>query len=189
MSQILRDSPEACIVVFPECTTSNGRGILKFSPSLLTIPSKTKIFPVSLRYTPPDVTTPIPGTFFSFLWRLCSKPTHCIRVRIAEAVYNLQPSQGTSPPNASPRQTASKLKNSYEANFFDHLDLNDKVSSSETLVSRSSDGEGEGSLGASEKKLLDQVADDLARLGRVKRVGLGVEEKLNFVKLYTKRRR
>jgi hypothetical protein len=35
-----------------------------------------------------------------------------------------------------------------------------------------------------ERKVLDMVADSLARLGRVKRVGLGVREKARFVDVW-----
>lgn len=40
-----------------------------------------------------------------------------------------------------------------------------------------------------ERDLLDNVGDSLARLGRVKRVGLGVQEKKDFVRMWTKVRR
>jgi len=179
LSTLVRENPDSSIVVLPECTTTNGRGILRFSPSLLTAPPKTKIFPVSLRYTPSDVTTPIPHTYFSFMWNLCSRPTHCIRVRIAEAVYNT--SASTS------RPAMPKPKNSYDTNFFDELELSEKrVSSSDTLVASSEDGE---ELNTEEKQVLDRVGEDLARLGRVKRVGLGVREKEEFVRAWTKKRR
>lgn len=85
---LLAAHPDRIIVVFPECSTTNGKGVLPFSPSLLTTPSTVKIFPVSLRYTPPDITTPVPGAWAPFLWKLLSRPTHCIRVRIAEGVLN-----------------------------------------------------------------------------------------------------
>jgi len=81
---LLRAHPGRVIAVFPECGTTNGKGILPLSPSLLTTPSRTKIFPVSMRYTPPDVTTPVPGAWLAFLWKLLSRPTHCIHIRIAE---------------------------------------------------------------------------------------------------------
>lgn len=71
--------------------------------------------------------------------------------------------------------------NSVDTNFFDDLDLGDKASSSETLV--------EDLLNAEEHKLLDRVAEDLARLGRVKRVGLAVKEKDAFLRDWTKKRR
>ena len=157
------------MVVLPECTTTNGRGILPFSPSLLGTPSTAQIFPVNLRYSPADVTTPVPGTYLSFLWNLCSKPTHTIRVRIAEAVYNTTANQ--------PVLGQSK-QDSYDTNYFA------SDSGAETLVN-DSDGDG---LSADERKLLERIGEDLARLGRVKRVGLTVREKAEFVKVWTKTR-
>lgn len=88
LRQLREDYPHRVITVFPECSTTNGKGLLPLSPSLLSSSADTKIFPLSLRYTPQDITTPIPGTYFTFFWNLLSKPTHCIRVRIAEAVTN-----------------------------------------------------------------------------------------------------
>ncbi|GAP82341.2 putative acyltransferase-like protein [Rosellinia necatrix] len=85
---LVEQNPHRVVAVFPEMTTTNGKGILPASPSLLSCPTDAKIFPVSLRYTPPDITTPIPGAWFFFLWNLLSKPTHYIRVRVAEGVSN-----------------------------------------------------------------------------------------------------
>ncbi|KAI1138527.1 hypothetical protein F5Y05DRAFT_42857 [Hypoxylon sp. FL0543] len=85
---LVEQNPHRVVAVFPEMTTTNGKGILPFSPSLLTAPADAQIFPVSIRYTPPDITTPVPGAYFSFLWNLLSRPTHLIRVRIAEGVSN-----------------------------------------------------------------------------------------------------
>lgn len=61
----------------------------------------------------------------------------------------------------------------------------DRASSSDTLLS-SEDIE---SINAVEKRILDKVAEALARLGRVKRVGLGVKDKDDFVKAWTKQQR
>ncbi|KAI2643589.1 hypothetical protein GGS21DRAFT_25130 [Xylaria nigripes] len=85
---LIEQNPHRVIAVFPEMTTTNGKGILPFSPSLLSCPADAKIFPVSMRYTPPDITTPVPGAWLSFLWYLLGKPTHYIRVRVAEGVSN-----------------------------------------------------------------------------------------------------
>jgi len=172
IATLLRENPDSSIAVFPECTTTNGRGIMPFSPSLLTAPPKAKIFPVSLRYTPADITTPIPGTFLSFLWNLCSKPTHCIRTRLAESVYN------TSADVNNIQPVAGKKANSYETNFFD--DFGDKQVAT-------GDGSHSDGLTDEERRVLDNVAEALARLGRVKRVGLGVKEKQDFLSLWRKR--
>lgn len=173
LSTLLRANPDRCIAVFPESTTTNGRGILPFSPSLLTVPEKTKIFPISLRYTPADITTPVPNAYITFLWNLNSKPTHCIRVRIAEATYNTSLSL----------MKATKLparRSSYETNLLD--DLHTVKEKKET------EEETNGTLKLEETVVLDRIGEALARLGRVKRVGLGVEDKAKFVKVWERRR-
>lgn len=176
LQTMISENPNQAVVVFPECTTTNGRGILQLAPSLLTTPQKTKVFPVSLRYTAPDITTPIPGSFGTFLWNLCSIPTHCIRVRIAEAVYN------TSIPAPA---SASGMTSSYRTNFFDTMQ-DDTSSTATTLVG--DNGSSSRSLTKEEQIFLDRVADALARLGRVKRVGLGVRDKQRFVESWIKSR-
>ena len=160
LKTLIQQHPHRAIVVFPECTTTNGRGTLAFSSSLLTTPPGAKIFPISLRYTAPDITTPIPGSYITFLWNLLSKPSHCIRVRIAESVYNQR----------APQTEALR---------------DERASSSETLL-----GSEEGdNMNASEKRVLDRVADALARLGRIKRVALGVKDKQGFVKVWTNQKK
>lgn len=155
------------LVLFPECTTSNGRGILPLSPSLLSTTSKIRVHPVHLRYTPADITTPIPHSYGKFLWNLCSKPTHCIRIRIAEAVQN-------TAANAAASAKASAVES-----------IADSASESETLVGSE---ESEGPQTKEERAFLDKVAEALARLGRVKRIGLGVKDKEDFIRMWTKKR-
>lgn len=165
LTTLVKQHPHQAIVVFPECTTTNGRGLLPISSSLLTCPSSAKIFPISLRYTAADITTPLPATYISFLWNLLSKPTHCIRVRIAESTYNTSQSSTTKSSTSSPG-----------------LVYDDRVSSSDTLLG----SDDTDSTNSAEKKVLDRVAEALARLGRVKRVGLGLKDKEAFIKAYTK---
>lgn len=174
----MKENPDSAIVVLPECTTSNGRGILTFSPSVLTAPQRTKIFPVNLRYAPADITTPVPGAYLSFLWDLCSRPTHQIRVRIAEAV-ELSSVRSQQPDDSV------QLADPYDENFFDKHSIEASFSSAETLTNDDLPRE----LNAEERKVLDRIADDLARLGRAKRVGLGVKDKIDFIKVWTKTRR
>jgi hypothetical protein len=172
LQDLVHKHPHRAVVVFPECTTTNGRGILTLSPSLLTLPARTKIFPINLRYTPADITTPVPGTVLTFLWNLLSKPTHCIRVRIAEVEHNT--SIITLPAGS----------NDYTSNFLDTLQ-EDNTSSTDTLL-----GSDEGDIIApAERRVLDKIAEALARLGRVKRVGLGVKEKVDFVRSWSRQRR
>jgi len=177
LSTLIKEHPDSLIVVLPECTTSNGRGILTLSPSLLTTPSTAKIYPLNLRYTPADVTTPVPGTYLSFLWDLCSIPTHLIRVRIAEAVQNTA-SEGSDIFEGFETVAPENEGESQGVSF----------SSAETLTDDSVLKDASG-LTVEEKKLLDRVAEDLARLGRVKRVGLGVKQKVDFVKVWAKTRK
>lgn len=165
LETLIRQHPHQAIVVFPECTTTNGRGILPFSTSLLTAPLAVKIFPISLRYTAADITTPVPATYSAFIWNLLSKPTHCIRVRIAESIFNTSQSPAT-------RSSTSPVGLIYD----------DRVSSSDTLLG----SEDTDSTNSAERRVLDKVAEALARLGRVKRVGLSVKDKEVFVKAYTK---
>jgi len=48
--------------------------------------------------------------------------------------------------------------------------------------------QGEVMLTVEEKAVLDKVGEALARLGRVKRVNIGVSQKIEFVKLWGRRR-
>ncbi|CAK3998182.1 related to vacuolar sorting Vps66 [Lecanosticta acicola] len=169
LSQLVAQNPQRVIVVFPESTTSNGRGVLHLSPSLLSAPKSTSIYPVSLRYTPADVVTPIPGWMeaLRFIWKLCSRQTHCIRVRVglpmtlaqqhkaAEQEVGREASRGREPPKK------------YDTNFFDSFQS-----------SESDDAEG---LKPAERRSLDLIAESLSRLGRAKTLGLGIEEKIGFV--------
>ena len=177
LKTLVAEHPKRVIVVFPECTTTNGRGILPFSPSLLTIAPKTKIFPISLRYTPPDVTTPVPRQYWSFIWNLLSQPTHCIRVRIAEAVYN----------TSTPTNGTTEKKDRYMANFLDTLGEDSATTSSTDTLTSLSDQPPE--MNDSERRILDKVGEALARLGRVKRVGLTVKDKAAFVDAWSRKRK
>ncbi|KUL90712.1 hypothetical protein ZTR_00009 [Talaromyces verruculosus] len=171
LSELLEKYQSRPIVVFAECTTTNGRGILPLSRSLVSVPPRTKIYPVSLRYTEADVTTPVPGTYVTFLWNLLSKPTHFIRVRVAEYVT-------TSSKTLSPSSQAQ----SSSTDFFED---DEPTSFLEEYAGSNDDSE----LTKSEVAVLDYVGESLARLGRVKRVGLGVKEKQDFVDIWTRHKR
>ncbi|KAI0159912.1 hypothetical protein GGR52DRAFT_586487 [Hypoxylon sp. FL1284] len=111
---LVEQNPHRVVAVFPEMSTTNGKGILPFSPSLLSAPAGAPIFPVSMRYTPPDITTPVPGAYFGFLWNLLSRPKHLIRVRIAEGVTKssapaMTNGDGPTGPHASDGDDASDL--------------------------------------------------------------------------------
>ncbi|KAK1756931.1 hypothetical protein QBC47DRAFT_298134 [Echria macrotheca] len=166
LGALLARYPDRVVAVFPECATTNGKGILPPSPSVLAVPADAVIFPLSMRYTPPDVATPVPGAWAAFLWKLLSRPTHCIRVRIAEGMYNSSVASNGAGHGSSSASSSS---------------------SSVTAVERElSSG---GSVAAEEQRVLDRVADALARLGRAKRVGLTVADKREFVEAWNKARR
>lgn len=88
-------------------------------------------------------------------------------MRIAESVYN------NSQLPATRSSTGSDLIH------------DDRASSSDTLLG-SEEPEG---MSDAEKRVLDKVAEALARLGRVKKVGLGVKDKEDFVIAWGEKRR
>ncbi|KAI9155136.1 acyltransferase vps66 [Paramyrothecium foliicola] len=152
IKDLLRDYPGRVIAVFPECGTTNGKAILPFSPSVLQSPPDVHIFPVSIRYSPSDVTTPIPGRWITFLWALLSHPTICIRVRVAEGQIN----------------TAAAQTNGVSSSIDGAGDLRGRNA-------------GESDVSSDEQRVLDRIGEALARLSRVKRVGLTLKDKAAFV--------
>ncbi|KAF2845509.1 hypothetical protein T440DRAFT_472539 [Plenodomus tracheiphilus IPT5] len=193
LAHLTRTNPTKIIAVFPETTTTNGRGILPLSPSLLSADGKTKIYPVNLRYTPQDVTTPVPGGAFSWFWRLLSKPTHQMRVRIASHVYN---SASQDSPSNSASSSGAAMATGYDTNIFENVEFRNGVNVAHGEAGddmhgdeNSGGGEQNGGLNGKEQNVLDRIGEDLARLGRVKRVGLGVKEKVQFCKVWGSRRR
>lgn len=146
LPELLARCPKRPILLFPEATPTNGRGILRFTPALAATPPATQIFPVSLKYTPADITTPIPRSYATFVWCLLSRPTHCVRVRIAEILKN---------------DDADALKK-------------------ESVVGAETDDE---------PKICASGAEALARIGRVKRLNLGVKEKMSFIEAWKRNRR
>lgn len=58
-----------------------------------------------------------------------------------------------------------------------------------TPGSEADEGQSEESMAAEEKGVLEWVGEALARLGRVKRVALGVKEKSDFVRAWKRKRR
>ncbi|RKF64145.1 putative lysophosphatidic acid:oleoyl-CoA acyltransferase [Erysiphe neolycopersici] len=170
IKNIVSSNQDRPVVVFPECTTSNGLGILPLSPSLLTVSEKTKIFPLYLRYTPSYITTPIPWLYFSFLWNLLATPTHCTCVRVGQAIYNKSPTEkysslnlSVTSPNILPRKMGEVKIIECMSNNVENLS---HIKSSE------------------EKNVLDNVGESLALLGRVPRVGLTVKDKLKFIEAW-----
>ncbi|KAF8466644.1 hypothetical protein BDZ91DRAFT_724723 [Kalaharituber pfeilii] len=177
LSVLLAENPTRSIALFPECTPTNGRGILRFSPSLDDTPPKTPIFPISIKYTPADVTTPVPGwaSAGKFLWRLLSGTTHCVRVRIAGEIYNT---------GASARKEVGRKDD--EDGSFD-AEYGNGASGKENGVGRRGvEGESGEVKERPQSELCETGAEALARIGRVKRLNLGVREKVGFVEAWKK---
>jgi 1-acyl-sn-glycerol-3-phosphate acyltransferase len=244
LAELVAANRRRVIVVFPECTTSNGKGVLRLSQSLLSASKGTNIFPVSLRYSPADVVTPIPGFLESikFVWTLFSRQTHSIRVRVGFPVKMAQLQQQQPPPSSigasqksqrpqvqhalssssdkdseedqssSRPATGTRKSSGYDTNFFDNFPP--QASSNSALAPAqkvgesgldglSSDGDDDDLFSTSssssavggkrpfsrlssvaERQSLEIVAESLSRLGRVKTLGLGVEEKIGFVEAW-----
>ena len=79
---------------------------------------------------------------------------------------------------------ATRGSSTYRTNYLDSLQ-DERESSGETLVGEDS----EGFVTKEERVFLDKIGEALARLGRVKRLGLGVKEKQDFIVSWTKSRR
>ncbi|KAJ3940056.1 Lysophosphatidic acid:oleoyl-CoA acyltransferase 1 [Colletotrichum fioriniae] len=154
--------PDRVVVVFPEGGTTNSKGVLPFTPSLLAVSPEVRIFPVSIRYTPADVTTPIPGRWAKFLWDLLSRPTTCIRVRVAESILNSSAAQTNGVSSSVAGDTAQR---------------------------RIGAGGGDApALSIEEQRVLDKVGEALARLCRNKRVGLTLRDKSAFIEAWNGRK-
>jgi len=156
------------IAVFPEATTTNGRGVLRFAPCLDTLHGEVEIFPVSLRYSPADVTTPVPGTYGYTLFALLARPTHCIRVRIGEVLRNDDGGE---------------------------KDREEFAGDSSDTVTDGLGGGGSGGGGGEKEgmdrqsRLSERGAEALARIARSKRLNLGVKEKIAFVEAWSRNKR
>lgn len=91
----------------------------------------------------------------------------------------------STPSSAARRSTGGA---GYETNFFDTLQAQKVAGDTDTDGDVSTDASGErdsdAELSEPERRVLDAVAEALARLGRVKRVGLGAKEKDSFVKAW-----
>ena len=90
-------------------------------------------------------------------------------------------SQGSTSARPGSAARASVGRGGFETNYFDTL----QASSAQSLAGEDEASEGDR-LTNDQRQKLDAVADDLARLGRVKRVDLGVAEKARFIEAWAK---
>ncbi|KAL1886999.1 Lysophosphatidic acid:oleoyl-CoA acyltransferase 1 [Ceratocystis pirilliformis] len=93
IADLQRKHRNRIILVFPECATTNGTAVLPLSPSVVSSKEASRIFPISLRYLPNNTTTPVPGSWGTFLFSLLCHSTIRIHVRMAEAVINTVPGE------------------------------------------------------------------------------------------------
>ena len=130
-----------------------------------------EIFPVSLRYSPADVTTPVPGTYGYTLFALLARPTHCIRVRIGEVLRNNSSDDGRGEEFAG--------------------DSSDTVTDGLNGGGGGGGGGGRGEKEGMDKqsRLSERGAEALARIARSKRLNLGVKEKMAFVEAWSRNKR
>lgn len=70
------------------------------------------------------------------------------------------------------REARPRQQNGYDTNYFDSLKAAEAT-------------ETDGEPTSAEQKVLDVIVDQLARLGRVKTLGLGLDEKIDFVNAWT----
>ncbi|KAH7922444.1 hypothetical protein BV22DRAFT_1037467 [Leucogyrophana mollusca] len=149
----IRRSSDRPLVIFPECTTSNGRGLLRFAAIFKGVdvpPKGYNIFVMCVRYDPPSSLKPtlsysVPSTSFTPLRHL----------------YNV----ATALP---PQSISIRL-----------LSLSDSPSSQLFMVS-----EVVPSPGPDDDVLSEACAVLIAQIGKMKRVGLGWEDKAAFLDFY-----
>lgn len=151
----IRRSARSPVVVFPECTTSNGRGLLRFADVFngASVPTKGyNIFLMCVRYDPPTPSQPslshsVPGTTLNplrHLFQICTS---------------------LSSQSISIRQ----------------LPLSESPSSQLFIVN-------EVVPEPRSDMLAEVCAVLIARMGKMKRVGFGWEDKYAFLDFYRKRR-
>ncbi|TFK43630.1 hypothetical protein BDQ12DRAFT_675302 [Crucibulum laeve] len=147
----IRKKSSRPLVVFPECTTSNGRGLLRFADVFhQNIPVKSyQVFVMCVRYDPPTslsptMTHPIPSNVFNPLAQIFTLTTSLSPLTIS--IRLLAPSESPG----------SQL---FMAN---------------EVISGSSD----------EDQLSESCAALIAQIGKLKRTGMGWEEKCGFLQFY-----
>ncbi|KAH8106125.1 hypothetical protein BXZ70DRAFT_918320 [Cristinia sonorae] len=149
--QEIRSKADRPIVIFPECTTSNGRGLLRFADVFqgIEVPvKKFKVFVMCVRYDPPTSLSPsvshsIPSSTINPLIHMFKLATSLAPLNISIRLLN---------PTESPSSGSFLL--------------------SEVLSNEPPD-------------VLSEVCASLvAQIGKMKRVGMGWEDKVSFLDLY-----
>ncbi|TFK76005.1 hypothetical protein BDN72DRAFT_930502 [Pluteus cervinus] len=150
----IRKKASRPVVVFPECTTSNGRGLLRFSNVFnQTIPTRHGVFIMCVRYDPPTALVPslshsVPSASLNPLYHFWS---------IASSL--------------SPLTISIRL-----------LDKADSPSSPLFIASEVLSGRPD------EDQLSEASAVLISQIGRLKRVGMGWEDKYSFLDFFRHKR-
>ncbi|CCM04817.1 uncharacterized protein FIBRA_07010 [Fibroporia radiculosa] len=155
--QQIRSRADRPVVVFPECTTSNGRGLLRFSELFkdVDVPvKKFRVFLMCARFDPPTA--------------LCPSMTHPI------------PSMMLNPLSHIFTLTTSLIPLSMSIKL---LSPTDSPSSGTFLASEFI------TQGKTDDILTEACAALIAQIGKIKRVGLGWEDKRAFLEFYRGKRR
>lgn len=156
LEQIRREADRP-VVVFPECTTSNGRGLLRFAELFhgIEVPvTKYKVFVMCVRYDPPTA--------------LCPTMTHPIPSNMMNPLSHIfSMSMSLAPLTASIRL----------------LSPAESPSSGAFLASEFVTGIQNSDL------LTEACAALIAQIGKMKRVGLGWEDKVAFLEFYKGKKR
>ncbi|KAI0921305.1 hypothetical protein AcW1_004674 [Taiwanofungus camphoratus] len=148
----IRSQADRPVVVFPECTTSNGRGLLRFAELFRGVDmpvAKFKVFVMCARYDPPTalrptMTHPIPAANANPLAHFFSLTTSLVPLTLS--IRLLSPSESPS-----------------SGSF---------LSSEFITADKSKD------------PLSEACASLIAQIGKMKRVGLGWEDKVAFLEFY-----
>ncbi|CDO68713.1 hypothetical protein BN946_scf184652.g40 [Trametes cinnabarina] len=154
--EAIRSKSDRPVVIFPECTTSNGRALLRFAEVFgdVKLPvMRYKVFIMCVRYDPPTAFAPslshsIPSSFLNPLPHI---------FKVASSLAPLTLSIRLLAPSESP-------------------------SSGSFLLSEFLTG------GSYPDPLAECCAALMAQIGHVKRVGLGWEDKVAFLRLYRGKR-
>ncbi|KAF9653457.1 hypothetical protein BDM02DRAFT_3135724 [Thelephora ganbajun] len=153
----VRKQAHGPVVVFPECTTSNGRGLLRFADVFKherNIPVKGyKVFLMCTRYDPP--TNFIPSISHSIPSNVLNPFPHLFT--LASTLSPLTVSIRLLIPSESPSSATFMLSN---------------------VLPNGLDG---GDV------LTETSATLIAQLGKVKRIGMGWEDKASFLEFYSRR--
>lgn len=112
------------------------------------------------------------------MWRLLSGVTHCVRVRIAGEIYN-KAGEGEKP----------AYDGIEDEGYGEEVDENEYGSGSGLELKRRAGGVGGEEKEKPQGLLCVEGGEALARIGRVKRLNLGVKEKMEFVQAWARHKK